>query len=87
MPKGLFGFLILKIMKKFYRLKKTELSFRIDDVSFEFDDYVKNVFTKKNKIFIVFVKKIKKKESKNLKSHIKKYYNEIGFLKVKFLYL
>jgi hypothetical protein len=82
----LMGFLILKIMKKFYHLKKTELSFRNDDVSFEFNEYVKNVFYKKNKIFIVFVRKIKKTESKNLKSHIKEYYIQKGFLKVKFLY-
>lgn len=73
-------------MAKFYNLQKTSFEFRNDDVSYEFNEYVDFIFLGKNTLFVVFFKTITKEQSKNQRSHIKKYYADKGERKVKFLY-
>lgn len=67
---------------KAFELKKTDYEFNHLDESSEFNEYIDYVFESKNTIYLVFKKD--HKGFKKPKSHIKKYYKNKGWQKVKF---
>lgn len=67
---------------KAFELTKTDYEFNHLDESSEFKEYIDYVFESRNTIYLVFKKG--HKVFKNPKGHIKRYYKNRGWLKVKF---
>jgi len=67
---------------KTFELTKTDFEFRNDDISYEFKESISHVFEGKNTIYFVFKKS--EKVSKIQKGHIREYFKNRGWIKVKF---
>lgn len=61
-------------MTKFKKLKTVDSIFRIDDVSYEFNESVEYVFIQKNKLFFYLKSSLTEKQIQCVKSHIADYY-------------
>lgn len=68
---------------KAFELIKTDYQFNHLDESSEFKEYIDYVFEGKNTIYLVFKKGYK--GFRNPKNHMRKYYKNKGWTKVKFL--
>lgn len=68
---------------KSYCLEKSDFDFNILDQSWEFKDHVKMVFESENAIYFVLKGNIG--STSFIKKHMKKYYKNKGWSKIKFL--
>lgn len=69
------GFFNLIDMTRFYKYKKTDSIFSIFDISTEFNESVKVVFIKNNKLHFILKRGFTESQYLNIKYHILEYYN------------